>query len=388
MVLMCDPFPYLPKPRPYFGSGPTAKPKGWSLNNLSTRLISRSHRSTLGLQAIEKLLRLVKQVLRIPESHFIALVPGSASGAISMALWNLLGTRPVAVCVEDVFGQRWFKDIKQNLPFLKIKACGGSPGMLTELNSVPPDHDIVFLWNGSTNGMCVPSADFIPLNRDGLIICDATSAVYGMDIAWDRLDATAFSWQKGLGGEAGFGMLVLSPKALAHLKNVPSSHPVPFILNLRNDPQKLFEGKTLNTISMLCLEDALWCHEWAINQGGLDSLTARSKTNLRTLERWVNQQDSEAPFAPRFLVADPLIRSSTTICLEINYSCSDPRLFYKEISEFLHSHHIAYDILNHSAAPPCLRIWGGPTVEKNDIECLIEWLDFLLCKSHNHTKFK
>lgn len=313
-----------------------------------------------------RLQNLLRTVLNIPDTHEIALLNGGCTGAIEAALWNLLGPRAVDVLAWDVFGLLWLHDVRQELGLEGQDLCT-TDGRLPDLSAISPDHDVVFTWNGSTTGVCVPNSDWISDERSGLTLCDAASAAFAYDLPWDKLDATAFSLQKGLGGEGGLGVLVLSPRAIERLHNHQPTWSIPRLLRLRDKDRvftPLFEGKTLNTPSMLVLEDGIHCLEMALKNGGLSTLIQRSRANLDTLSQWIDQTPGT-----RFVAKSPETRSRTTMCFQItgheNWEALTPLI------QELEGQHVAYDIKGHGHDVPCVRIWGGPTVESQDIkECL------------------
>lgn len=368
--------------RPYFGSGPCAKFAHWKPDSLREAPVGRSHRSREGLSRIEDLLRLSRDILRIPPDYEIALVPGSDTGAVEMLLWNLLGARAVDVFYWESFGKQWAKDITEELNLQNTRLFGAERfGSLPDLSLYRPENDLVFTYNGTTSGVCVPDLNFIPESRTGLSICDATSAVFSMDIDWTKLDAATFSWQKTLGGEAAHGQIILSPRALDRLKTYRPSRPVPKLFQMKKGKEintALFRGRVINTPSLLAVEDALFSLKHIQKIGGLKQSIALSQKNLESVTRWISRR---SPYFD-FLAETPETRSCTSVCLKIK----DP-LFQKKpreqqqeilqkISLFLEENRIAYDINAYRDAPPGLRLWGGCTVENTDTEALLPWLDY------------
>lgn len=363
------------KPKaPTFGSGPTVKFPGWSLAGLQNELISRSHRSNAALERLEETLTLTRRVLEIPASHQVMFVPGSATGAMESAMWSFLGTRCVEALAWDVFGHRWQLVLEEALKIPGQRMTGSAHGPFPDLGKVDFDRDVIFTWNGSTSGVCVPDAAWIPNTRKGLTLCDATSAAYCMALEWDKLDVTAFSWQKGLGGEANQGVLVLGPRAIEHLETHPPMWPTPFHMSLRRGShfhKGLTQGLTLNTPSLLCLEDCRQGHLWAMDIGGLGGLLGRVARNRAHMEAWMASQDAFS-----FSVKDQATRSFSTLCLSLKGDFEDPWVPLRRIADLLAKEQVAFDILNHGQGAPCLRVWCGPTRETNDLVHLTQWLDW------------
>ena len=363
--------------RPHFSSGPCAKRPGWSPRALEGALVGRSHRSKPGQARIAEVIERSKALLGIPDAYRVAVVPASDTGAVEMALWSLLGARGVDVLAWESFGQGWVGDVRSELGIADARALVADYGALPDLARVDFARDVVFTWNGTTSGVCVPDADWIPDDREGLAICDATSAVFAMPVAFAKLDVVTWSWQKVLGGEAAHGMIALSPRAVERLESFAPPRPLPKIFRMTKKgklDEALFAGSTINTPSMLCVEDALDGLRWAEAQGGLAALVERSQRNLRAVEGWVERADWV-----RFLAADPATRSSTSICL----SLADPGLdddarakTAKAIASRLESEGAALDIGSYRDAPPGLRLWGGATVETADLEAVFPWLDW------------
>jgi phosphoserine aminotransferase len=364
--------------RPFFSSGPCAKRPGRTPEAVSGALLGRSHRSPPGKAKLKEAIDCTHALLRAPSDFRVAIVPASDTGAVEMAMWNLLGPRPVDVFAWESFGQEWVTDTVRQL-HLKAEVHSAPYGELPELR-LPKDHDAVFVWNGTTSGVRVPDGDWIPADREGLTICDATSAAFAMELPWDKLDAVTFSWQKALGGEAAHGMLVLSPRAVNRLQEHTPRWPMPKIFRLMKNGKLIegaFVGETLNTPSMLAVEDYLDTLAWAESVGGLPALIARSRANFRALSNWVRESDWVD-----FLARDPRSRSNTSVCLQI----TDPaftrldeaaqRAMVKKFVALLEAEGAAYDVGGHANAPPGLRIWCGATVDSSDIEALTPWLDW------------
>lgn len=362
------------KPRnPCFSSGPTRKRPGWSVEALNLTSLSRSHRSAYGIERIQHLVALTRDVLEIPQEYQVALMPGSCTGAMEAALWSLLGPLPVDFISLDVFGKLWVYDGMHELKLSESRHFEAEPGFLPDFSMINSAHDVVFTWNGTTTGVCIPDGSWISSERKGLVICDATSALFGMDFPWEKMDAIAFSWQKALGGEAAHGMLVLSPRAIERLNTYKPSWPIPRLFRLAQEGEfskEIFEGYTLNTPSLLCIEDCIDALSWCKKVGGISVLIARSQANLKAVERWV----SKSPWI-EFLARDPEIRSSTSICL---YFPGDPYDWQrpKAIATLLEKENIAYDILGHIRSVPSLRLWGGPMMEATEIELLLPWIEW------------
>ena len=357
------------KPKnPCFGSGPSAKPPLWSPNVLKGAAVGRSHRSLIGIQKIRDVLALMRQVLDIPSDYHIAIVAGSATGAMEMLLWNLLGARLVEVFAWDVFGWRWAKDIQDQLKLTDLKIYENEE----EFEQANFAHDVVFTWNGSVSGACLPQDIHIPSEREGLTLCDATSSAFAMPLPWKSLDAVAFSWQKGLGGEAGQGIIVLGPRALTRLESYGPPWPIPYLYKLADNlkiNQNLFTGITLNTPSLLAIEDALYSLRWAKEINGIEALYSRTRANFATIEAWVKQ----TPWID-FLAPTARFRSMTTVCLKFPHHQNWP--WIEQFCQSLAEEEVAYDIKNHKDAPPSIRIWTGPTIETSDVEALLSWLEW------------
>jgi len=361
--------------RPNFSSGPCAKPPGWAADRLDTSALGRSHRSTIGKAKLAAAIERTHALLKLPRDYRLGIVPASDTGAMEMAIWSLLGTRPVTMLAWESFGAGWVTDVARQLKLdADIRTAGY--GQIADLAGIDPASDIVFTWNGTTSGVRVPNADWISAGRAGLSICDATSAAFAQDVDWAKIDVGTFSWQKALGGEAAHGMLVLSPRAIERLEKEPAPRPLPKIFRLTKGGQLIdgiFKGETINTPSMLAVEDWLFCLDWAERAGGLDGLIARADANAAALNRRV-----QSSRWIEHLAADPTIRSNTSVCLQFaDRSDEDAnRARQKAIGQLLERENAAYDITAYRDAPPGLRIWCGATVETADIEALGPWLDW------------
>lgn len=365
---------------PHFSSGPCAKRPGWSVSNLQNACVGRSHRSEDGRAKLAEVIERSKKILGVPADYRLGIVPASDTGAVEMALWSLLGQRPLDILAWESFGQEWVTDVVEELKLPDIRLLKAPYGSLPDLNQVDFSHDVVFLWNGTTSGVRVPNGDWIKDDRQGLTICDATSAVFAMDVPWDKLDVVTYSWQKVLGGEAQHGVIVLSPRAVERLESYQPAWPIPKIFRLTKKGkliEGIFKGDTINTPSMLCVEDALDGLTWADSIGGLAGLIRRSEANLNAIAQWV-EQSSWADF----LAENPQTRSCTSICLKIvdswftSLTPEEQAKCAKKLAKLLEKQEVAYDIAPYRAAPPGLRIWGGATVETADIEALLPWLDW------------
>ena len=361
--------------RPHFSSGPCAKPPGWSPQLLDTSALGRSHRGAIGKAKLHDAIERTHALLRLPADYKLGIVPASDTGAMEMAIWSLLGTRPVTMLAWESFGAGWVTDVAKQLKLdAEIRTAGY--GEICDLQDISPDTDVVFTWNGTTSGVRVPHADWIADERTGLSICDATSAAFAQDIDWAKIDVGTFSWQKALGGEAAHGMLVLSPRAIERLERDPAPRPLPKIFRLTKGGKLIdgiFRGETINTPSMLCVEDWLFATDWAERIGGLDALIARADANAAALDRWV--QDSSWI---EHLTKDQAIRSNTSVCLQFSDRSDEDanRARQKAIAKLLEQQEAAYDVGAYRDAPPGLRIWCGATVETADIEALGPWLDW------------
>ncbi len=353
---------------PNFSSGPCSKRPGYDLANLDLTTLGRSHRSDIGKTALQQAIEQTKELLKIPASYRVAIVPASDTGAMEMMLWSLLGKKPVDVCYWESFGKGWLNDIKNELKLDHVNPITADYGQLPDLTTTDPEHDIVFTWNGTTSGVKIPDANWISDERSGLTICDATSAVFAMPMAWDKLDVTTFSWQKVLGGEGAHGMIVLSPAAIERLETYTPPWPLPKIFRLTKDSkliEGIFTGATINTPSMLCVADYLDALNWIDEIGGIDSAIARSEKNLAILANFIKQHDWID-----FLAEKNEFRSNTSVCLRLALDEVQLKAFCK----LLATQQVAYDINSYKDAPPGLRIWCGATVESHDLELLLPWL--------------
>jgi phosphoserine aminotransferase len=366
--------------RPFFSSGPCAKRPGWTHEALKGALVGRSHRSKPGKAKLKDAIERTKTLLGLPAGYRLGIVPASDTGAVEMALWSLLGPRPVDLFAWESFSEDWVTDTVKQLKIKDARTFKAPYGELPDLSQYNPAHDTVFVWNGTTSGVKVPSGDWIPANREGLTICDATSAAFAMELPWDKLDVVTFSWQKVLGGEAAHGMLILSPRAVARLESYSPPWPLPKIFRMTKGGkivEGIFEGETINTPSMVAVEDYLDALGWAESIGGLKGLIQRSNDNLHALEQWA----AKTPWAG-FLAENAAIRSNTSVCIAI----TDPAFVQlaedakaekiKKMCSLLEKEGVALDIAGYRAAPPGLRIWCGATVDKTDIEALTPWLDW------------
>ncbi|MBS7545268.1 phosphoserine transaminase [Ancylobacter oerskovii] len=365
---------------PNFSSGPCAKRPGWNLQALSDAPLGRSHRAKVGKAKLKLAIDLTREILDIPADYRIGIVPASDTGAVEMALWSLLGARPVDVLTWESFGEGWATDIVKQLKLKDARTLKAGYGALPNLAEVNFDHDVVFTWNGTTSGVRVPNADWIKADRTGLTICDATSAAFAQDLDWSKLDVVTFSWQKVLGGEGGHGMLILSPRAVERLESYVPAWPLPKIFRMTKGGkliEGIFEGETINTPSMLCVEDYLDALNWAKALGGGKGLRARSDANFKVLADWV----AGTPWVD-FLATDAATRSNTSVCLvvadpEVTALAPDAQAaFAKAIAGALEKAKVAYDIGAYRDAPAGLRIWAGATVEASDLAALTPWLDW------------
>ncbi len=356
--------------RPFFSSGPCAKPPGWEASKLQTECLGRSHRAKIGKSRLQLAIDLTRDVLQVPHTHRIGIVPGSDTGAVEMALWSLLGARGVTMLAWESFGEGWVTDVNKQLK-LNATVLNAAYGEIPDLSTVNWADDVVFTWNGTTSGARVPNGDWIADDREGLSICDATSAVFAYDMPWDKLDVVTFSWQKVLGGEGAHGVLILGPRAVERLETHTPAWPLPKVFRLMSKgklSEGIFKGETINTPSMLAVEDVIFALEWAKSVGGLEGLMARSNANARALNLIV-----EGRSWLDHLAVDPATRSTTSVCLTVEGADAD---FIKKFAGLLEAEDAAYDIAGYRDAPPGLRIWCGATVDTADIEALGPWLDW------------
>jgi phosphoserine aminotransferase len=365
---------------PCFSSGPCAKRPGWSLAVLEGALVGRSHRSSEGKARLVEVIERSRRLLQMPKDYRLGIVPASDTGAVEMALWSLLGARAVDVLAWENFGEGWVTDVAQQLKPADLRVLQAPYGRLPDLAAVDPDRDAVFVWNGTTSGVRVPNGDWIAADRSGLTICDATSAAFAMRLPWDKLDVVTWSWQKALGGEAAHGMLALSPRAVERLESYTPPRPVPKIFRLVSKgrlDEAVFRGETINTPSMLCVEDAIDSLKWAESVGGLDGCIARAEANLAVVAGWVER----TPWV-EFLAEDPATRSCTSPCLKITDPwfaglAAEARFTTsRRMLARLESEGAGYDLATHRASPPGIRIWTGATVERADVEALLPWLEW------------
>ncbi len=374
------PPPAIRPARPEFSSGPCAKRPGWTADKLKGAVLGRSHRSKPGKARLQQAIELTRQVLEVPDDHLIGIVPASDTGAVEMAMWSMLGARPVQVLAFESFGKDWATDVVKQLKLVDAQVLDAPYGELPDLSQVRPDADLVFPWNGTTSGVRVPNGDFIAADRQGVTICDATSAAFAQRLDWAKLDVVTFSWQKVLGGEAAHGVLILGPRAVQRLEGYTPPWPMPKLFRMTKGGKlnrEIFEGATINTPSMLCVEDYIDALEWAASIGGLPALLGRSDANLAVLADWVGR----TPWID-FLAADLASRSNTSVCLKV----VDPRVtalpqpaqadFAKRLAARLEKEGAALDIGGYRDAPPGLRIWCGATVEAEDLRALTPWLDW------------
>jgi phosphoserine aminotransferase len=381
---MTSPIPSVRPRVPHFSSGPCAKRPGWSLQNLGGAFLGRSHRAKAGKAKLKYAIDLTREVLQVPAEYRIGIVPASDTGAIEMALWSLLRPQPVTMLAWESFGEGWVNDVAKELKLKNVTVLRAPYGELPDLRAIDPASDIVFTWNGTTSGTRVPNADWIAVDRTGLTICDATSAAFAQALDWPKLDAATFSWQKVLGGEAAHGMLILSPRAVTRLETHAPPWPMPKIFRMTKGGklnEAIFAGETINTPSMLCVEDYLDALQWAKSIGGLKALQARADANAKVIADWVARTSWID-----FLTRDPALRSNTSVCLKVvdpavtRLSAEAQAGFAKEIAAALDKEGVAYDIGAYRDAPPGLRIWCGSTVERSDVEALTLWLDWAHAK--------
>ena len=365
---------------PCFSSGPCPKRPGWSVEALSNALTGRSHRSAPGKARLNEVIERTRAILDIPHDYRIGIVPASDTGAVEMAMWTMLGPRGVDLLAWESFGQTWVHDVETELKLDDVRVLDAPYGELPDLRQVGADRDVVFVWNGTTSGVRLPDGEWISKDRTGLTICDATSAVFAMKLPWDKLDVTTWSWQKVMGGEGGHGMIVLSPRAVERLETYTPPRPLPKIFRMTKDGkiiEGIFRGETINTPSLLCVEDALDALKWFASIGGAPAIRARAEGNLAAIAEWVGR----TPWID-FLARDPATRSVTSVCLNL----VDPALaalprerlfaFVRTMAAKLEAEDAAYDVAGHMNAPPHIRIWAGATVERSDLEALFPWLEW------------
>ena len=363
--------------RPHFSSGPCAKPPGWSPDKLATEVLGRSHRSAIGKARLKRAIDLMRDNLQLPDSHRIGIVAGSDTGAFEMAMWAMLGLRGVTALAWESFGEGWVTDAAKQLK-LDPTVIRGDYGALPDLGAVDWNDDVLFTWNGTTSGVRVPDAEWIPADREGLSFADATSAVFAYDIDWTKVDIATFSWQKALGGEGGHGVLILGPRAVERLESFTPDRPLPKLFRMTKGGKLIdgiFAGETINTPSMLAVEDAIFALEWAKSIGGLDAMIARARANAAALDAIVEGRDWLG-----YLATDAASRSITSVCLTVAGADSDR---IKKMVKLLETEHVAYDIAGYRDAPPGLRIWCGPTVEAADVAALGPWLDWAFAKTRS-----
>ena len=356
--------------RPYFSSGPCAKPPGWEAAKLATDSLGRSHRSKIGKQRLQYCIDLMRELLKLPDTHRIGIVPGSDTGAFEMAMWTMLGARPVTTLAWESFGEGWVTDAVKQLK-LDPNVLRADYGQIADLNAVDWSNDVLFTWNGTTSGVRVPNGDWIADDREGLSFADATSAVFAYDLPWNKIDVATFSWQKVLGGEGAHGVLILGPRAVERLETYTPAWPLPKVFRLVSKgklAEGVFKGETINTPSMLAVEDAIFALEWGKGLGGAEALVKRSDANAAALNRIVEERDWLG-----HLAADPAIRSTTSVCLTVEGA---DEAVIKKMASLLEAEGAVYDVAGYRDAPAGLRIWCGATVETADIEPLGPWLDW------------
>jgi phosphoserine aminotransferase len=370
---------------PHFSSGPCAKRPGWNPQNLKHAALGRSHRARIGKARLKQAIELTRELLEVPADYKIGIVPASDTGAVEMALWSLLGARPVTTIAWESFGEGWVSDIIKELKLKDVTRLHAGYGEIPDLTKVDSDTDIIFTWNGTTSGVRVPNADWIKADRKGLTICDATSAAFAQPLDWKKLDVVTFSWQKALGGEAAHGMLVLSPRAVERLETYKPAWPLPKIFRMTKGGKLnagIFEGETINTPSMLCVEDYLDALNWGKSIGGLKALMARADANTKVIADW----KARTPWID-FLAKDPAIRSNTSVCLKV----IDPTIaslpadaqsdFAKKLVALVEKENAGFDFAHNRDAPAGLRIWCGATVDAGDVELLTQWIDWAFAET-------
>ncbi|MCB1525606.1 MAG: phosphoserine transaminase [Rhodoblastus sp.] len=382
---MANTMPGFRPANPNFSSGPCAKRPGWSLEALKDAPLGRSHRAKVGKSKLKLAIDLTREVLQVPSDYRIGIVPASDTGAVEMALWSLLGARPVDLLAWESFGEGWVTDVVKQLQLKDTRTLKSGYGEIPNLAEVNCDNDVVFTWNGTTSGVRVPNADWIAADRKGLTICDATSAAFAQKLDFAKLDVVTFSWQKALGGEAAHGVLILSPRAVERLESYKPAWPLPKIFRMTKGGkliEGIFEGETINTPSMLCVEDYIDALNWAKSIGGLDALVARADANTKAIADW----KAKTSWVD-FLARSAEIRSNTSVCLKVidpaitSLPADQQAAFAKQLATLLEKEKVAYDIGAYRDAPPGLRIWCGATVEKSDVEALTAWLDWAFAEA-------
>ena len=370
---------------PHFSSGPCAKRPGWNPQNLKDAALGRSHRAKVGKAKLKLAIELTREVLEVPADYKIGIVPASDTGAVEMALWSLLGARPVTTIAWESFGEGWVSDVVKELKLKDVTKLSAGYGEIPDLSKADPASDIIFTWNGTTSGVRVPNADWISATREGLTICDATSAAFAQKLDWPKLDVVTFSWQKALGGEAAHGMLILSPRAVARLESYNPPWPLPKIFRMTKGGKLnagIFEGETINTPSMLCVEDYLDALNWAKSVGGLKALIARADANTKVLADW----KAKTPWVD-FLAKDAAIRSNTSVCMKVvdsaitSLSADAQADFSKKLVALVEKEGAGFDFAHYRDAPAGLRIWCGATVESKDVEILTQWIDWAFAET-------
>lgn len=362
--------PSIKPARPFFSSGPCAKRPGYNIANLNQDCLGRSHRSAIGKKVLQEAIDKSKAILGIPEDYLVGIVPASDTGAVEMILWHALGARGVDVCHWESFGKGWLTDITKQLKLDNVNEITADYGVLPDLSQVNPANDVVFTWNGTTSGVRVPNADWISDDREGITICDATSAAFAMDLPWEKLDVTTYSWQKVLGGEGAHGMIVLSPRAVERLQSYKPDRPLPKIFRLTKGDEiiaGIFKGATINTPSMIAVADYIDALNWVESIGGLEAMIGRASTNAAVIEKFVSERDWV-----NNLAVDPTTASTTSVCLTLKLEADQ----VKSMVKLLDAEDAAYDIGAYRDAPAGLRIWCGGTVNSEDLEALIPWLDW------------
>jgi phosphoserine aminotransferase len=382
--------PAKPKLRPlcpHFSCGPAAKHPGWSFDNLKDAALGRSHRSKIGKEKLKQVVDETKALLDLPSNYLVGIMPASDTGAVEAALWSLLGPRPVDVFAWESFGKDWVTDCLKQLKPLTVRSFVADYGQLPDLSQANFAHDVVFTWNGTASGVIIPDGDWISDTREGLTICDATSAACGVAMPWEKLDVITFSWQKVLGGEAQHGILILSPRAVERLEKHTPSWPLPKIFRLTKDGKlnrNIFEGEFINTPSMMCVEDVLDAMKWARSVGGSKGMAKRIDTNFQVIKEWVSRTSWI-----EFLPTDPVVISPTSVCLKpadpaiISLNRDEQMAFFKKLTAILEAEVVGYDINSYRDAPPGLRIWCGATIEADDLKALTQWLDwaYSICRA-------